>query len=84
MKILKTINQKTMYNHGMNKPAKFSGEAYGTKLNIEFDHSDLGMDELLHAFKSIAMGLSWGESQWRNAIIELAEEYQSEIKDRQL
>ena len=50
--------------------SKFTGEAYGTRVTIELDHSDLGMDELMDAFKGIALGLGYSESSWNEYIKE--------------
>lgn len=57
------------------KPAKFTGEMYGTKVTVELDHSDIGMDEMFEAFKTIAAGLGWSEESWKHGIKDLADQY---------
>ncbi len=71
-------NFKTTHN----RPAKFTGEAYGIKISIDHDHSDLNIDELMDAFETIAIGLGYHKDSWKNWIIDRANEYQEEENEK--
>jgi len=71
-------NFKTTHN----RPAKFTGEAYGIKISIDHDHSDLIIDELMDAFETIAIGLGYHKDSWKNWIIDRANEYQEEENEK--
>jgi hypothetical protein len=67
-------NFKTTHN----RPAKFTGEAYGIKISIDHDHSDLIIDEMMDAFETIAIGLGYHKDSWKQWIIDRADEYRNE------
>ena len=67
-----------MYNSKGNKPAKFSGEMYGTKVSVEVDHSDISMDEMMDAFETLAIGLGYHPDSLREWITQRAEEYKEQ------
>jgi hypothetical protein len=71
-------NFKTTHN----RPAKFTGEAYGIKISIDHDHSDLALDEVMDAFETIAIGLGYHKDSWKNWIIDRANEYQEEENEK--
>jgi len=71
-------NFKTTHN----RPAKFTGEAYGIKISIDHDHSDLNIDELMDAFETIAIGLGYHKDSWKNWIVDRANEYQEEENEK--
>ncbi len=71
-------NFKTTHN----RPAKFTGEAYGIKISIDHDHSDLNIDELMDAFETIAIGLGYHKDSWKNWIMDRANEYQEEENEK--
>lgn len=60
------------------KHAIFTGEMYGTKVTVDLDHSDISMDEMFEAFKTLATGLGWSEETWRRGIKDLADQYSEE------
>lgn len=49
-----------------NPPSEFSAMAYGRKITITLDHSDLDMGELMDVFKGLAMGLGYSEQTWED------------------
>lgn len=55
-----------------NKPTIFTGQSYDKKISVELDHSDLDINEVFDAFKSIALGLGFAEDSWNEYIIEEA------------
>ena len=67
-------NFKTTHN----RPAKFTGEAYGIKISIDHDHSDLIIDEMMDAFETIAIGLGYHKDSWKQWILDRADEYRNE------
>lgn len=64
--------------------SKFTGEAYGTRVTIELDHSDLGIDELMDAFKGIALGLGYSESSWNDYIRETGYDLQLDEEENEI
>ncbi len=71
-------NFKTTHN----RLAKFTGEAYGIKISIDHDHSDLNIDELMDAFETIAIGLGYHKDSWKQWILDRANEYQEEENEK--
>ena len=71
-------NFKTTHN----RPAKFTGEAYGIKISVDHDHSDLNIDEVMDTFETIAIGLGYHKDSWKNWIIDRANEYQEEENEK--
>lgn len=68
-----------MYNNNTrSKPAKFSGEMYGTKVSVELDHSDISIDEMMDAFETLATGLGYHPDSLKQWIVERAAEYNKE------
>lgn len=63
------IMKKYMYDK-----LTITAQSYDRKISIEHP-SDLDMMELMDMFKAIAMGLTFSESTWEEAVIALAEEY---------
>jgi len=53
---------------------KLQLESYGYKYTIETPHNDLGIDEYIQLFKGLLITATFSESQFNNAILELAEE----------
>jgi hypothetical protein len=81
------------FKTGFNKPTIITGQQYGTKISIELDHSDTDIDELFDAFHTIAIGLGYHDSTWKQWIVDRADEYNEEdnsddilqsAKDRQI
>ena len=62
----------------MNNPARFTGEMYGTKVAVEYDHSDIALDEVMDAFETLMTGLGYHKDAWKNWIVARAEEYKEE------
>jgi hypothetical protein len=65
-------------NNKMNNPARFTGEMYGTKVAVEYDHSDIPLDEVMDAFETLVTGLGYHKDAWKNWIVERAAEYKEE------
>lgn len=51
-----------------------TAQSYDRKISIEHP-SDLDMMELMDMFKAIAIGLTFSEDTWEEAVLTLAEEY---------
>lgn len=62
----------------ISKPTKFSGEMYGTKVVVEYENSDVSLDEVMGAFETLATGLGYHPESLKNWIIERAEEYKEQ------
>ena len=48
-----------------NKPSKFIAEHYGTKVTVEYDHSDLSFDEVMDAFETLVVGMGYHKDAWK-------------------
>ena len=57
------------------KQAIFTAQSYGTKTTVEVDHSDLSLDEVMDAFQTLIIGMGYHENQFKNWVIERADEY---------
>ena len=53
------------------KPTIITAKQYDTKISIEIDNSDLDLTELLHAFKTICIGLGYSSESFDRDIVEL-------------
>ncbi len=67
-------NFKTTHN----RPAKFTGEAYGIKISVDHENSDLDIDQLIDTFETIAIGLGYHKDSWKQWILDRADEYRNE------
>jgi len=63
------------FTTGFNKPSIFTAQTYGTKTTVEVDHSDLSLDEVMDAFQTLIIGMGYHENQFKNWVIERADEY---------
>lgn len=70
------------FKTGFNKESKFTAEHYGTKVSVEYDHSDLNFDEVMDAFETLVQGMGWHKDAWKDWIIERAAEYQEEENEK--
>jgi hypothetical protein len=50
----------------------------GITTTIAYDYSDIDIHELLDAFRRVAIGLTYSESTWKDAVIEMARQYMDE------
>jgi len=60
------------------RPAVLTAQMYGTKVSVEYDHSDISLDETMDAFETLVTGLGYHKDAWKQWIIERAEEYKEE------
>lgn len=51
------------------------------KATFEWEYNDVGVDELIDAFKGILVAQTYQENSFKNIIMELAEEYEAKDKD---
>jgi hypothetical protein len=65
-----------------NSPAKMSYTSYGTTTTVEFPTSDIGLEELFNAFKTVMVGATFSESQIIDFVIEMGEHYSEYKRDR--
>jgi len=57
------------------KPTIITAQQYGTKVSVEFEHSDTELDELMDAFQTLIIGLGYHDSSWKSWIVDRAAEY---------
>jgi len=50
----------------------------GITATISYEQSDINIHELLDAFRRIAIGLTFHEDSWKDAVIEMAHMYMDE------
>ena len=62
------------FTTGFNKPAIFSAQTYGTKTTVELDHSDLDLNEVMDAFKTLIVGMGYNMDSFNQWIKEMADE----------
>ncbi len=62
-----------------NPPAIFTAKIYDTEVTIKIPNSDLSIDEVLDVFKKITLANGFSCSAWKDAIIQLALVYESEL-----
>ena len=67
-----------------NKPSKFIAEHYGTKVTVEYDHSDLSFDEVMDAFETLVIGMGYHKDAWKEWILERADEYREEDMEQEV
>jgi hypothetical protein len=58
-----------------NESAKLSYKSYGVTTSVEFEGSDVSLDEIFQAFRTILIGATFSDWQYTNYIIEKAEEF---------
>jgi hypothetical protein len=66
------------FTKDFNKPSKFTAEHYGMKVSVEYDHSDLDLDEVFDAFETLVTGMGYHKDSWKQWILERAAEYNEE------
>jgi hypothetical protein len=57
------------------KSAVFTAKSYGRETSVTLDHCDFSMSDFIDVMKVLAVGLSFSEEQFEEAIIEAADEY---------
>lgn len=67
----KTIND-------FNKPTTFSVQNYGKTVVVEFDHSDLDIDEVMDAFQTLIRGMGYADTTFKEWVLNEAEEYKDD------
>ena len=73
----------TNFKTGFNKPTKFSVTSYGRTTTVEVDHADVDMGEFLDIMKVLAIGMTFHEDTWKRNIIELAAQYEEEMREEE-
>jgi hypothetical protein len=65
---------------------KISVEHYDKKITIECEHDDYLMDDVLEMFRTLAIGMTFHEDSWKEAVINMADIYREEDRrnDNQL
>ena len=69
------------FKTGFNKPTIITAQQYGTKVSVELDHSDTGIDELFDVFETLVVGLGYHQSAWKQWIVDRADEYKEEAAE---
>jgi len=67
--------------NNLNKTTKFSVTSYGRTTTIEVDHCDVDMEEFLDIVKVLAIGMTFHEDTFKRGIIELAAQYEEEMRE---
>jgi hypothetical protein len=60
------------------RPAVLSAKMYGTKVSVEYDHSDIDLDEVMDAFQTLLIGMGYHPDGFKNWVIDRAAEYKEE------
>ena len=66
------------------KNSVFTAKSYGTEVSVTLDHCDITIHDFIDVMKVLAVGLSFSEKQFEEAIIEAAEgyEFNNETSDK--
>jgi len=67
--------------NNLNKTTKFSVTSYDRTTTVEVDHCDVDMEEFLDIVKVLAIGMTFHEDTFKRGIIELAAQYEEEMKE---
>ena len=67
--------------NNLNKTTKFSVTSYDRTTTVEVDHCDVDMVEFLDIVKVLAIGMTFHEDTFKRGIIELAAQYEEEMRD---
>lgn len=70
------------FNPNWNKPSKFTAEVYDTKVTVEYDHSDIGLEKVMDAFETLVTGMGYHKDAWKEWILDRAAEYQEEENEK--
>lgn len=73
---------KNLNVNDMRKPTIITGQAYNTKVSVEIEYSDTSLNEICDAFETIVVGLGYSIDSWKQLIMEKAEEYEEENKEK--
>jgi hypothetical protein len=72
------------FKQDFNKPSRFTAEHYGTKVSVEYDHSDLSLDEVFDAFETLVTGMGYHKDSWKQWIMDRADEYKEEDEENEI
>jgi len=67
--------------NNLNKTTKFSVTSYDRTTMIEVDHCVVDMGEFLDIVKVLAIGMTFHEDTFKRGIIELAAQYEEEMRE---
>ena len=67
--------------NNLNKTTKFSVTSYDRTTTVEVDHCDVDMGEFLDIVKVLAIGMTFHEDTFKRGIIELAAQYEEEMRE---
>jgi len=72
-----------MIESKFNTPSKFTGEMFGTKVAVEYNHSTIDFDQIVDAFNTILTGLGYHPDAIKEWIVDRAAEYNKEDAQRE-
>ena len=67
-----------MYNTkvpNMLKPTILTAKHYDTKVSVEFEYSDVSLDEIMDGFETLLMGMGFRADGFKQWVIDKADEY---------
>ena len=67
--------------NNLNKTTKFSVTSYDRTTTVEVEHCDVDMGEFLDIVKVLAIGMTFHEDTFKRGIIELAAQYEEEMRE---
>ena len=67
-----------MIESKFNTPSKFTGEMFGTKVAVEYNHSTIDFDKIVDAFNTILTGLGYHPDAIKEWIVDRAAEYKEQ------
>lgn len=70
-----------MFTELPNPPSEFSAKTYDEEIKITKPNSDLDIHELLDVFHRLTIGCGFSDETWKSGIMEMAAEYEEEIRE---
>lgn len=76
-----------MYNRkvpDMLKPTILTAKHYDTKVSVEFEYSDVSLDEVMDGFQTLLMGMGFSADGFKQWVIDRADEYVNDLAKDEL
>lgn len=76
-----------MYNRkvpNMLKPTILTAKHYDTKVSVEFEYSDISLDEVMDGFQTLLMGMGFHADGFKQWVIDRADEYDEDDNSKTL
>lgn len=66
------------------KPTILTAKHYDTKTSVEFEYSDVSLDEVMDGFQTLLMGMGFHADGFKQWVIDRADEYANDLPKDEL